>query len=174
MNLFLRISIVLTILALAGCSSVPTPPAPPQQEITAEPPVDEARQQQIKEALVQITSQYPDMRINAVAALIELDTQEAIPQVTKLLQDTGSGIRQLAVYALGELDAKEAIPDITKLLQDNNSFVRWSAVEALMKLDAKEAIPDITKLLQDTDQNVRQYAQDVLKALGAEVPEEKK
>lgn len=141
--------------------------APPVKEITAKTPTDEARQKQIEEALVQMTSQNQDERATAIFALIELNAKEAIPDITKLLQDSDSEVRRLAVWALVCLDAKETIPQITKLLQDNDSEVRRFAVEALGKLGAKESIQELVKLLDDTNEDTRGFTAIVLVELGA-------
>ena len=121
MNLFLRISIVLTILTVFGAS-------------ISGVLHQKARQEKINKALIQLTSKDQDERANAINALTKLNAKETIPEITRLLQDNDSAVRRSATWALVRLDAKEAIPEITKLLQDNDPKVRSAARAALKAL----------------------------------------
>ncbi|MFA5793594.1 MAG: HEAT repeat domain-containing protein [Candidatus Brocadiia bacterium] len=187
----LVIALLIGLVIVSGCTSPETKPPVP----------DEARQQKIKELVIQLTGPQwnkhetalktlvklkaipdiikllenadADIRRSAIEALDKLGAKESIPQIAKLLQDNDPGVRWAAVGTLGAFDAKESIPEIIKLLQDNEWCVRWPTVSALGKLGAKEAIPEITKLLQDDNKFVRHDAVVALRQLDAKeaIPE---
>jgi HEAT repeat protein len=187
MNLFLRISIVLTSLVLIGAAIYPVANARQNKinsalkKIASQNIVKQrlaidtlaklnARQEITK--LLQDSSSY--VRESAAWALRDINARETIPQITKLLQDKDSDVRQSVIRALNKFDAKESIPEIIPLLNDVDSEVRVETVYALSELGAKEAVPQIKLLLQDKHRVVREAARVALKALGAEVPEKKK
>jgi len=78
------------------------------------------------------------VRQNAALALgaIGPDAKEAVPALTKLLQDPEWTVRRHAALALGEIGpaAQESMPALSKLKQDHQSLVRKAAEEAIRRI----------------------------------------
>ena len=128
----------------------------------------------------------PDVRDSAIQALGNIGTEDAVPELIKLLkganqQDTEPGvdllqlfqnqhprIRTVVAKALGNIGAEDAVPELTKLLQDNDEQVRASAAQALGQIGekAKEATPQLILLLQDDNEQVRGVAVGALRQIG--------
>lgn len=88
---------------------------------------------------------------------------ELIANLTKLLKDENTYVRELDIRFLGELGAKEAVPEIMKLLlQDKEISIRESAANTLVKLDARETIPELINLLNKEKWEMRELATETL------------
>jgi HEAT repeat protein len=100
-------------------------------------------------------------------------SDEAIPRLLKLVEDSDSYVRWSAVSALGAIGSEVAIPGLLQLLEDSDTNVRWRAADALGAIGSEAAIPGLLKLLKDSDTNVRWRAADALRQIGTEaaIPE---
>ncbi|MFA5794271.1 MAG: HEAT repeat domain-containing protein [Candidatus Brocadiia bacterium] len=126
--LFLKISIILTALAVIGAGvypvttsrqqpvTAPTAQAPitPTQQISIISddgcwaiPREDMHQKQKELALSLLTSQNRDERIEAINIFLIMNEKETIPEITKLLQDKDESVREAARAALKELGAEE-------------------------------------------------------------------
>ncbi len=66
-----------------------------------------------------------------VGLLGEVRSDEAIPGLLKLLEDSDDFVRWSAADALGKIGDEKAIPGLLELVEDSDDFVRWSAADAL-------------------------------------------
>lgn len=101
------------------------------------------------------------LRQQAVWALGELGDPQAIPAVTKMLNESHIGLRQSAAHALGRFRHASALPGLTQALRDSNGSVRSSAVEGLAGLGSS-SVPAIMAALRDDDRNVSIKAAEML------------
>jgi len=93
-------------------------------------------------------------------------SDEAIPGLLKLVEDSDSDVGWRAAYALGNIGDYRAIPGLLKLLEDSKSSVRRMAADALGKIGDDRAIPGLLKLLEDSKSSVRKSAAGALGNIG--------
>ena len=96
-------------------------------------------------------------RLNAVKALGEIGSEEAIPVLAALI-DSGSAkrekdrevaeVRQLAVAALGKIGGK-AVPELVKITQNKGSSLRVDAIRALSSLGDEKAVQPLLDALKE-------------------------
>jgi HEAT repeat protein len=67
-------------------------------------------------------------------------SEEAVPLLTKLLEDNRYGIKRGAAAALGSIgaSARPALPSLQKLLNDKDKHIRATAANAIEKIEAKQ------------------------------------
>jgi HEAT repeat protein len=95
-------------------------------------------------------------------------SEQAIPELIKLLEDKDSSVRDSAASALGKIKSEQAIPGLIKLLEDKDYFVRDSAASALGEIKSEQAIPGLIKWLEDEDYFVRDSAVSALGKIKSE------
>ncbi|MEG4294024.1 HEAT repeat domain-containing protein, partial [Microcoleus sp. D2B6] len=103
-----------------------------------------------------------------VELLGEARSDEAIPELLKLVEYSDSSVRRMAADALGKIGDEKAIPGLLKLVEHSDSSVRSSAADALGKIGDEKAIPGLLKLVEDSDSSVRRMAADALGKIGDE------
>ena len=96
-------------------------------------------------------------RLNAVKALGEIGSEDAIP-VLAVLIESGSAkrkrdreepeVRQLAVAALGKIGGK-AVPELVKITQNKGSSLRVDAIRALSTLGDEKAVQPLLDALKE-------------------------
>ena len=96
-------------------------------------------------------------RLNAVKALGEIGSEEAIPVLAALVE-SGSAkrkrdreeaeVRQLAVAALGKIGGK-AVPELVKITQNKGSSLRVDAIRALSLLGDEKAVQPLLDALKE-------------------------
>ncbi len=96
-------------------------------------------------------------RLNAVKALGEIGSEEAIPVLAALVE-SGSAkrkrdreeaeVRQLAVAALGKIGGK-AVPELVKITQNKGSSLRVDAIRALSSLGDEKAVQPLLDALKE-------------------------
>ncbi|MEG4013670.1 MULTISPECIES: HEAT repeat domain-containing protein, partial [unclassified Microcoleus] len=97
-----------------------------------------------------------------VELLEEVRSDEAIPGLLKLVEDSDSDVRRSAAYALGKIGGEKAIPELLKLLEHSDSDVRRMVADALGKIRDVQAIPGLLKLLEHSDSDVSIIAAETL------------
>lgn len=136
---------------------------------------EQAQKWQIQGALSALSDKIPEVQIEALRKLDELDALEQIPadeviHLKKLLKDDNAEVRRRTLEALNKLGkaAKTAIPQIVPLLKDEDLYVRIAAVETLTNLSevTKASIPEIELLLKHEDTEIRSAAVEALGNLG--------
>ncbi|MCX7854524.1 MAG: HEAT repeat domain-containing protein [Anaerolineae bacterium] len=115
-----------------------------------------------------LRSPYWADRKYAVMALEKLGpaAREAIPALTRVLEDGTPDVRGRAVRALGDI-GPEAIPALTLALGDGDPRIRKSAIWELGKI-GPDAVPILTELLWDEDPEIRRHAVWALGDIGRE------
>ena len=96
-------------------------------------------------------------RLNAVKALGEIGSEEAIPVLAALVESGSAkrkrdreeaGVRQLAVAALGKIGGK-AVPELVKITQNKGSSLRVDAIRALSSLGDEKAVQPLLDALKE-------------------------
>ena len=93
-------------------------------------------------------------------------SDDAIPRLLKLVEDSDSDVRSGAVYALGAIGSEVAISELFKLVEDSDSEVRSSVAYAFGEIGDKAAISELFKLVEDSDSEVRWSVADALGKIG--------
>lgn len=104
-----------------------------------------------------------ETRLNAVKALGEVGSEQAIPALAALIE-SGSArwkrdrekpeVRQLAVAALGKIGG-DAVPELVKIVQNKGSSLRVDAIRALSNLgDEKAVVPLLDALKAQSSREV--------------------
>jgi beta-lactamase regulating signal transducer with metallopeptidase domain len=116
------------------------------------------RQDVIQALVAALKDESPDVRQQAMHALMQVQSPALVEPMIAALSDGNADVRQEAAQALGQLSDKRAIPGLSGLLADANADVRQQAVFALGQLGAVEATPALVKALSDNAAEVRQQA----------------
>ena len=100
-------------------------------------------------------------------------SDEAIPGLLELVEDSDSDVRKRVADALGAIGSEVAISGLLKLVKHSDSDVRSSVADAFGKIGSEAAIPGLLKFLEDSNTNVRWRAADALRQIGTEaaIPE---
>ena len=98
-----------------------------------------------------------ETRLNAVKALGEVGSEQAIPALAALIE-SGSArwkrdreepeVRQLAVEALGRIGGA-AVPELVKIVQNKGSSLRVDAIRALVLLGDEKVVVPLLEALQE-------------------------
>ena len=96
-------------------------------------------------------------RLNAVKALGEIGSENAIPVLATLIE-SGSAkregdrevaeVRQMAVAALGKIGGK-AVPELVKITENKGSSLRVDAIRALSSLGDEKAVQPLLDALKE-------------------------
>jgi HEAT repeat protein len=100
----------------------------------------------------------PEVRIESIQALIDLQASDCAPDIAERLSDPDSGVRAMSVCALSRLGAREYAESIAALLKQKDSFVAAEAATALAELAAREHIDALRPLVVHNDPYVRAVA----------------
>ncbi|WP_424098669.1 NACHT domain-containing protein [Moorena producens] len=96
-------------------------------------------------------------------------SEKAIPELIKYLDDDNLYVRINAAEALGEIATEATIDPLIKFLDDPDPSVRSSAASALGKIRTEARIDPLIKFLHDQDYSVRRMAAEALGEIGTEV-----
>jgi HEAT repeat protein len=91
-------------------------------------------------------------RIEAVQALGQIGSSEAVPSLIKSLKDKSYIVRLIAAEALGKIKAQAAIPALIESLKDKAWTVRLEAATALKSIGT-EAVPPLITVLNSNRGN---------------------
>jgi HEAT repeat protein len=113
----------------------------------------------------------PSIRSAAVAALIQIEDQEADRVMIELLQTSDSAAQALAASILGMRRSASAGPALLNLAtSSNDSSVRRSALEALTRLAPPDVVPELLDLIATSENDAeRALARDAALAAGQRV-----
>lgn len=104
-------------------------------------------------ALYESSEVSQEVKLEALLALAELQTQEALALFKKIInrgEDAGKVERMYACAGLGKLKSAEAIELLAKALSQKDPNVRGSAVKALAEIGTQEVFPYIVQSLRDS------------------------
>lgn len=90
--------------------------------------------------------------------LEEIQTEAAIPLITKLIQSKDGLIRAAGVKILGKLKQEKSLAQIIKLAEDKDYNVRESVAEALKNFEPEAVNSTLISLLEDKIGDVRKKA----------------
>ncbi|NEO12025.1 MULTISPECIES: HEAT repeat domain-containing protein [unclassified Moorena] len=96
-------------------------------------------------------------------------SEKAIPELIKSLDNKNLYVRISAAEALGEIGTEATIDPLIKFLDDPDPSVRISAASALGKIGTETRIEPLIKSLDDPDYSVRRMAVSALGEIGTEV-----
>ena len=89
----------------------------------------------------------PLVRSDAVRKMVALNSREAIPHITQLLNDQDYRVRREVCTALGKLRAFQVKNKLYDALSDRNAEVRCAAAAALAEMGDKYGMPHIVRLV---------------------------
>lgn len=105
-----------------------------------------------------------DVQVAAIEALGELASPEALPALTRLLDDAAWQLRAKAASAMGAIGDPEAIPRMFDSLRDENWWVRRSTAAALARLPG--GVDALYTALEDDDPYAADAAAEALTDAG--------
>jgi len=88
--------------------------------------------------LKELSSSDAEVRYEAAGACAELEEEEAVSSLIKLVSDLDSDVQMAAIQALGKIGNTQAKECLKQCLESNSEVVRQMAGEALNELDALE------------------------------------
>ncbi|NEO23661.1 MULTISPECIES: HEAT repeat domain-containing protein [unclassified Moorena] len=121
---------------------------------------------EFQEQTVGLVAQLEIPKLLKVELLGITESDRAIPELTKCLDDDDSSVGIMAVYALEKIGIKATINRLIKFLDDDDSSVRIRAAEALEKIGTEATIEPLMKCLYDNDSSVRRSAAEALGKIG--------
>jgi HEAT repeat protein len=68
----------------------------------------------------------------------ELEREEAVPHLTKLVNDIDTNVQMAAIQAVGKIDSIQARECLEQCLDNPNEAISQAAKQALLELEAKE------------------------------------
>ncbi|MEG4583348.1 HEAT repeat domain-containing protein [Microcoleus sp. MON1_C5] len=93
-------------------------------------------------------------------------SDDAIPRLLELVEDSDSDVRWRVADALGNIGSEVAISRLLELVEHSDSEVRWSVADALGNIGSEVAISRLLKLVEDSDYDVRWSGADSLGKIG--------
>ena len=118
----------------------------------------EIQESQVESLIKQLQDE--DVRSNAVEALGQIRSKDAVPALIQALQDQDPEVHVRAASALVQIGTpktlkalKTAVPDLIQALQDRDKGVRADAASVLGMIGegAKDAVPALIQALRDED-----------------------
>jgi HEAT repeat protein len=102
----------------------------------------------------ELDSENPDQRWWAIAALAQIDHEQAREALKNGLSDPDPSVRQCAAFGLRRQPHQEALPDLVAALGASDRLLARLAADALIAL-GERALESITKALRSDDPAVR-------------------
>lgn len=121
------------------------------------------------------TDKHPMVRQSVGIALtkyLDLNNQEVIASLKKLLQDNVWEVRKGVINSLGVKKIKIFMPEIIKMLSDEHEWVRVSAIDALEKAKDIQVMQFLRKLFDDPQEFVKVRAYHVAAKMDKSIIEE--
>ncbi len=110
----------------------------------------------------------PELRRHAVYALGELEAEEAVEPLARMLtEDQDPEVRRAVLYALGELDPDAALPVLaTHFRSETDPEVRRHMLWVMAEAGDASALPAVESALGDSDPEVRKAALAAMTEIG--------
>jgi len=96
-----------------------------------------ARQAEIEELINILAEDNPRVRVAAIIALGNLKSVEAVPSLSRLVNDPSVNVRLKLAVALANIDTKDCLEPLVKLMGDSDESVRTMAAQKLSQVEAK-------------------------------------
>jgi len=84
--------------------------------------------------LHELRSERPAMRYEAAHAAGEMALEDALPQLTRMIEDGDTEVRLAVIWALGQIGGKPAAEALNRVIQEGNPAMREAAQEALQEI----------------------------------------
>ena len=99
-------------------------------------------------------------RIKAALFLGEIGDSEAIPALTRVLNDKNEGdrVRSTVAEFMGKIGGPQAVQALLRALEDENMYIRTEAAKALWKIGDLQAVPALIRKAECDDNDVRRLA----------------
>lgn len=114
-----------------------------------------------------LTSDDPDLRVQAALILGERGDRRAIPALVLALDDPDVNVQFHAIEALGLLHAGDAVERLTGIAERRDFFLAFPAIQALARLGDSSVAPRLVPLL--SDELLRATVAETLGGLGDEL-----
>ncbi|MEW5992929.1 MAG: HEAT repeat domain-containing protein [Candidatus Zixiibacteriota bacterium] len=102
------------------------------------------------------------IRYDAVLLLGNVRAQEAVPLLTKLVDDPLPAVRYASATALANFSADQSVVPLLNAFRDQNDLVRATAAQSLGKRCPTPALPALVRGLADHSRMVRLSARDAI------------
>ena len=116
-------------------------------------------------AFLQIKSNDPEARLQAVQRLADSDSTRAFDSLAEAIKDEDMRVSRAAVTAIGKINGEKATAVLLNALADHHPELRQAAVDALRNKPADHVIAALVSVLNDFDAGVRGRAARVLEAM---------
>lgn len=97
----------------------------------------------------------PEIRKETIKLLAEKYSNQAIPDILKMLKDPDVEVKDIAIIALTDINDTQIVNNIIDCLEDPSPVIQQRATWALGELKDKKAIPVLLELLTSTTSAVR-------------------
>jgi HEAT repeat protein len=84
--------------------------------------------------LDELESDIPAMRYEAARAAGEMELEDALPLLIKMVDDPDTEVKLAAIWALGQIGGKPAAEALARVLQSDSQAIRDAAQEALQEI----------------------------------------
>lgn len=115
-----------------------------------------------------ITDSDATVRLHAVAALADIDDNQAGKMLAAALHDPDTAVRREAVFVLSERRGESNRQALEQALLDPNGSVREAAIEAFVRIGGEEAARAVSALVHIGDASSRLQAVDALGGIGGD------
>lgn len=155
-------SVILTLIAFAGCQTKQTP------DVSADNSAGKNLEIQATQIIQQgLSNSNPQIRINAIEIAAGTNDQQFMAEVQRQTKDEFVPIRFAAAVAIGDTKYAAGKNDVAQLLKDNDENVRVAGNYALIMLgENKSYTKPIREALTGSDQRVRANAAFLLGKIG--------
>jgi HEAT repeat protein len=92
----------------------------------------------------------PPTRLFSAWGLLQIGSDEVLPDLRLAAADPDPGVRKLAVFGLGRLRDRGAAGLLRARLEDDAADVRWNAALSLAQLGDEAAAPVLIRLLEES------------------------
>ena len=113
-----------------------------------------------------LSSEIPELRMAAAAALGKLGDESGINSLKSALSDTDPRVRQRVCMALGEINHPSAVPALIDRLGDPNRQVRHEAAISLSAIGTDQALAALKNMMDADNTAIRRIAASALGEAG--------
>lgn len=164
-------SIVLTVLAAAVISSVPSLAVDVINPLSLPAKIDlnAYKDKAIEIVRLGLNDENPQIKMNAIEVVANTKSKELLPLVLNMTKSTSIMTRFAAAVALGDANYSPATYSLKELLKDTDENVRMAAAYSLIKMGDTESGLEayiLKGFIASTDQTVKANAAMLLGKLG--------
>lgn len=92
-----------------------------------------------------------ELKIAAINAIVELQKEQATPQLIKLLKENNDILSQRVTELLSDLKVEKSLPYLMLMLSSRDAYTRNSAANAIEKFNSKSIVLELIDLLNNRD-----------------------